>query len=153
VGRSLPLPHIASGSCGRSTASEKRIMPAEILYVEDNPAEIFLLREAVRRLNRDVRLVTAGDGEMALALLFEASLRPSVIVLDLDIPKVDGTKVFKAVKSHPELSAVPTVVFAPKAARIQIQLTGFAPDLFLTKPMDLDGYAAVAQQIISLCAP
>jgi chemotaxis family two-component system response regulator Rcp1 len=128
-------------------------MPAEILYVEDNPGEVFLLREAVRRLNRDVRLVTAGDGEVALALLLTDSLRPSVIVLDLDIPKIDGTEVFKVVKSHPELNSVPTVVFAEKAARGKIQLTGFAPDLFLTKPMDLDGYTAVAKQIISLCAP
>ncbi len=130
----------------------KDAMPAEILYVEDNPGEVFLLREAVRRLNRDVRLVTAGDGEVALALLLTESLRPSVIVLDLDIPKIDGAEVFKAVKSHPELSSVPTVVFAEKAARRQIQLTGFAPDLFLTKPMDLDGYTAVAKQIVSLCA-
>jgi two-component system, chemotaxis family, response regulator Rcp1 len=127
-------------------------MPAEILYIEDNPAEVFLLREAVRKLNQDVRLVTAGDGEVALALLFEASLRPSVIVLDLDIPKIHGTEVFKAVKSHPELKAVPTVVFAQMAARGQIQSTGFLPDLFLTKPMDLDGYTAVAEKIISLCA-
>jgi two-component system response regulator len=133
------------------TGSEA-IMPAEILYVEDNPGEAFLLREAVRKLNRDVRLITASDGEAALTLLFEASLRPAVIVLDLDIPKVSGTEVFKAVKSHPELRAVRTVVFAPKGARMQIQLTGFAPDLFLTKPMDLDGYTAVAEQIISLCA-
>jgi two-component system, chemotaxis family, response regulator Rcp1 len=127
-------------------------MPADILYVEDNPAEVFLLREAVRKLNQDVRLITAGDGEVALALLFETSLRPSVIVLDLDVPKIDGTQVFKAVKSHPELRAVPTVVFAEKAARGKIHLTGYAPDLFLTKPMDLDGYAAVAEKIISLCA-
>jgi CheY-like chemotaxis protein len=127
-------------------------MPAEILYVEDNPGEVFLLREAFRRLNQNVRLVTAGDGEVALALLLTQSLRPSVIVLDLDIPKIDGTEVFKAVKSHPELRAVPTVVFAEKAARRKIHSTGFAPDLFLTKPMDLDGYTAVAKQIISLCA-
>jgi len=125
-------------------------MPAEILYVEDNPGEVFLLREAVRKLNQDVRLVTASDGEAALALLLTESLRPSVIVLDLDIPKIDGTEVFKAVKSHPELRAVPTVVFAEKAARGKIHSTGFAPDLFLTKPMDLDGYMAVAEKIISL---
>jgi len=127
-------------------------MPAEILYVEDNPGEVFLLREAVRKLNENVRLVEACDGEVALALLLKESLRPAVIVLDLDIPKIHGADVFKAVKSHPELKSVPTVVFAEKAARRQIQLTGFAPDLFLTKPMDLDGYMDVAEKIISLCA-
>jgi CheY-like chemotaxis protein len=126
-------------------------MPAEILYVEDNPGEVLLLREAVRKLNENVRLVAAGDGEVALTLLLSASERPSVIVLDLDIPKIDGTEVLKAVKSHPELKAVPTVVFAGNAARRQIEMTGYSPDLFLTKPMDLDGYTAVAEKIIKLC--
>jgi chemotaxis family two-component system response regulator Rcp1 len=126
-------------------------MQAEILYVEDNPGEVFLLREAVRKLNENVRLVTAGDGEVALALLLSDRVPPSVIVLDLDIPKINGTEVLRAVKSHPELMAVPTVVFAETAARRQIELTGFAPDLFLTKPMDLDGYTVVAKKIIALC--
>jgi len=127
-------------------------MPAEILYVEDNPGEVVLLREAVRKLNENIRLVSAGDGEVALELLLSESMRPSVIVLDLNIPKVDGTEVLKAVKSHRELRVVPTVVFAEKAARRQIEMTGFTPDLFLTKPMDLDGYTIVAEKIIALCA-
>jgi len=127
-------------------------MPAEILYVEDNPGEVFLLREAVRRLDENVQLVSAGDGEVALTLLLSENVRPSVIVLDLDIPKVDGTEVLKAVKSHHELKVVPTVVFAEKAARRQIEMTGYTPDLFLSKPMDLDGYMIVAQKIIALCA-
>jgi chemotaxis family two-component system response regulator Rcp1 len=126
-------------------------MPAEILYVEDNPGEVFLLREAVRKLNENVRLVSAGDGEVALTLLLSENVRPCVIVLDLDIPKIDGTEVLKAVKSHDELRVVPTVVFAEKAARRQIEMTGYAPDLFLSKPMDLDGYLIVAQKIIALC--
>jgi CheY-like chemotaxis protein len=127
-------------------------MTTDIFYVEDNPGEVFLLREAVRKLNENVRLVSVGDGEVALAFLLSASVLPSVIVLDLNVPKVDGTEVFRTMKSHPGLSAVPTVVFAETSARKQIQMTGFAPDLFLTKPMDLDGYMAVAKKIIALCA-
>src|SRR5580658_5491227 len=101
-------------------------MPAEIFYVEDNPGEVVLLREAVRKLNENVRLISAGDGEAALALLLSENVRPSVIVLDLDIPKIDGTEVLKAVKSHHELKVVPTVVFAEKAARRQIEGAGYA---------------------------
>jgi CheY-like chemotaxis protein len=128
-------------------------MPAEILYVEDNPGEVFLLREAVRKLNENVRLVSAGDGEVALELLLSATVRPSVIVLDLDIPRIDGTEVLKAVKSHHELRIVPTVVFAEMAARKQIEKTGYTPDLFLSKPMDLDEYMVVAEKIIALVDP
>jgi CheY-like chemotaxis protein len=127
-------------------------MPAEIFYVEDNPGEVYLLREAVRKLNETVRLVSAGDGAVALAHLLASTTRPSVIVLDLNIPGIGGTEVLKAVKSHRELMAVPTVVFAEKAARRQIEMAGYAPDLFLTKPMDLDGYAVVAKKIIALCS-
>jgi CheY-like chemotaxis protein len=126
-------------------------MPAEIFYVEDNPGEVYLLREAVRKLNENVRLVTAGDGIAAVALLLSAGARPSVIVLDLDIPGINGTEVLKVVKSHPELMTVPTVVFAEKAARRQIEMTDYAPDLFLSKPMDLDGYTLVAKKIVALC--
>jgi chemotaxis family two-component system response regulator Rcp1 len=124
---------------------------AEILYVEDNPGDVFLLQQAVLKVNEHVRLVTAGDGEAALALLLSAGVRFSVIVLDLDIPKINGTEVLKVVKSHPELKAVPTVVFAETAARRQIQLAGHSPELFLSKPMDLDGYMVVAEKIVALC--
>jgi CheY-like chemotaxis protein len=127
-------------------------VPVEIFYVEDNPGEVYLLQEAVLRLNENARLITAGDGEVALALLLSAKVRPCVIVLDLDIPKIAGTEVLKAVKSHPELRTVPTVVFAERAARKVIQEMEYCPDLFLTKPMDMDGYMSVAEQIIALCA-
>jgi CheY-like chemotaxis protein len=126
-------------------------MPTEILYVEDNPGEIVLLQEAVRTLNESVQLVPASDGEAALNLLLSDSMRPCVIVLDLHMPGIDGIEVLKAVKSHPELKAVPTVVFAGRADRRQIEMTGYAPELFLSKPMDLDGYKGVAEKIIALC--
>jgi CheY-like chemotaxis protein len=126
-------------------------MLAEIFYVEDNPAEVFLLQDAVRKLNENFRVVPAKDGEIALALLRSASVLPCVIVLDVNVPKIDGTEVLMAVKSHPELRAIPTVVFADGAARKRIQLTKHNPDLFLSKPMDLEGYADVAEQIIALC--
>ncbi len=127
-------------------------MLREILYLEDNPGEAFLLREAVRKLNENIRLVTAGDGEEALAHLLSGREQPCVIVLDLDVPKIDGRQVLKAVKSHHQLKTVPTVVFAETVARKEIQLTEYAPDLFLSKPMDLDGYLVVAEKIIALCA-
>jgi CheY-like chemotaxis protein len=126
-------------------------MLAEIFYVEDNPAEVFLLQEAVRKLSENFRVVPAGDGETALAMLRSASVLPCVIVLDVHVPKIDGAEVLKAVKSHPGLRTVPTVVFAEGAARRKIQSTENAPDLFLSKPMDLEGYANVAERIIALC--
>jgi CheY-like chemotaxis protein len=127
-------------------------MPREIFYAEDNPGEVLLLQEAFRQLNENVQLATACDGELALALLLSASVRPYAIVLDLDLPRIDGTEVLRAVKSHPELKAVPTVVLAEKADFKRIQRLGHAPDLFLSKPMDFDGYMVVAEKIFALCS-
>ncbi|SRR6266566_4663435 len=126
-------------------------MLPDILYVEDNPAEVFLLAEAVRKVDPTLKLKSVSDGESALAFLSAATDQPCVIVLDLGLPKIDGAEVFKAVKSNPAFNAVPTIVFASPAARRKIETTGYAPDLFLTKPMDLDGYADIAAQIVALC--
>jgi len=126
-------------------------MQPEIFYVEDNAGEVFLLQDAVRKLSKNFRLVTAADGELALAILRAAKVPPCVIVLDLNLPKIDGTEVLKAVKSSPSLRDVPTVLFAETAVRKEIQMTAYCPDLFLRKPMDLDGYKDVAEQILALC--
>jgi CheY-like chemotaxis protein len=128
-------------------------MHTEILYVEDNPADVYLLREAVLKLNAGIRIVNVEDGEAALALLAGAEPPPCVIVLDLGLPKIDGTEVLRAVKSRPDLNAVPTVVFADTTARRYVQKKGHIPDLFLTKPLDLAGYATIAGQILALCQP
>ena len=126
-------------------------MQPEILYVEDNPADVFLLREAMSKLDRNLNMISVGDGEAAISFLNEAEVPPSVIVLDLGLPILDGTEVLRVVKSTPEFSAVPTVVFADNAARRRLENDGHAPDLFLVKPGDLEGYTTIATQILALC--
>ncbi len=74
-------------------------MTAEILYVEDNPGEVFLLREAVRRLNENVRLVTRRRWRSGPFPPFIRWCAALVIVLDLNLPRIDGTEVLRVVKS------------------------------------------------------
>lgn len=126
-------------------------MHLEILYVEDNPAEVYLLSEAIRKINPNLGLRVVGDGEAALAFLDASIDKPCVIVLDLGLPRIDGVEVFQAVKSNARFRHVPVVVFAPDHGRKRIKDVGEVPDLFLNKPMDLHGYGTIAQQIIDLC--
>lgn len=126
-------------------------MHLEIVYVEDNPAEVYILFEAIRRISSDLRLTVVSDGEAALAFLDTVQDRPCVIVLDLHLPKVGGLEVFQAVKVHPKFHRVPVVMFAEEPDRKEVRSTGYLPDLFLRKPMDLKGYSEIAQQIIDLC--
>ena len=123
----------------------------EILYVEDNPAEVYLLSEAVRRINPNLGLTVVGDGEAALAFLATTTGKPCVIVLDLGLPRIDGVEVFRVLKSSTEFRHVPVVVFAEDPGRKRIAETGETPDLFLKKPMDLTGYDEIARQIVDLC--
>lgn len=126
-------------------------MQLEILYVEDNPAEAYLLWEAVRKINPNLGLTVVGDGEAALRFLAVSAGKPCVIVLDLGLPRIDGVEVFQAVKSSSEFRHVPVVIFAEGPGRTRVAETGEIPDLFLKKPMDLAGYGEVARQIIDLC--
>jgi CheY-like chemotaxis protein len=125
----------------------------EILYVEDNPADVFLISNAIRKIDAELVLTSVGDGEAALEFLHKSSARPCVILLDLGLPRVDGADVFNAIKSTPAFADVPVVVFAEREGRRRIQSTGHTPELFLSKPMDLDGYIAIAEQIVQLCQP
>ncbi|HWE49764.1 MAG TPA: response regulator [Bryobacteraceae bacterium] len=124
----------------------------EILYVEDNPADVFLLSTAIKRINSALVMTSVGDGEKALEFLRNASGCPCAIVLDLGLPKVDGVEVLKALKSNPEFRDCPTIVFAEREGRARIEKSGYTPELILPKPMDLDGYVEVAKQIIELCS-
>jgi len=123
----------------------------EILYVEDNPADVFLLSTAIKKINSALVMTSVGDGEKALEFLRKANGCPCVIVLDLGLPRVDGVEVLKAVKANPEFRDCPTVVFAERDGKARIEKSGHTPDLILPKPMDLDGYGDIAKQIIGLC--
>ena len=126
-------------------------MALEIVYIEDNPAEVYVLFEAVRKLDSNLRLTVVPDGQAALNFLSEAQGAPCVVVMDLGLPQIDGVVVFKALKDNPAFEDVPVVVFAEYEGRRRVLSTGFKPDLFLTKPMDLKGYAPVAEKIVELC--
>ena len=123
----------------------------EILYVEDNPADVYLLSTAIKRINSALVMTSVGDGEKALEFLRKASGCPCVIVLDLGLPRIDGVEVLKAVKSNPDFRDCPTVVFAESDGKARIERSGHIPELILSKPMDLEGYVGVAKQIIDLC--
>lgn len=127
-------------------------MQSGILYVEDNPADVYLLREAILKLNDRYKIIAVEDGEAALEFLNAAPSLPCLIILDVGLPRLDGSEVLRIVKANPEYDAVPTVVFADGAARLRIQKNGPAPDLFLAKPADLEGYTSIATQILALCS-
>lgn len=98
---------------------------AEILLVEDNYGDVVLTREACERAASSIRLSVATDGEDALALLrgqregFE-NYRPDLILLDLNLPRMDGRELLAIIKAEPVLQRIPVIVLTSSNTEIDI---------------------------------
>src|SRR5271154_1084441 len=100
-------------------------MPLEILLVEDNEGDARLLRELLLETNKTVRLHVVSDGVEAMAFLrYQGKYidvpQPDLILLDLNMPKMDGREVLAKVKADPHLKRIPTIVLTTSQAEFDI---------------------------------
>ena len=124
-----------------------------ILMVEDDPAEANLVRIACADLLHNIDLVVLGDGEAAIRYIdgsfehFDAPI-PDLILLDLNLPGVDGFEVLRHLKSGSRMKSVPVIVFSttqdPRHIRAAYEQMA---SCFIGKPRDLDDYTRVCQSI------
>jgi CheY-like chemotaxis protein len=89
--------------------------PVEVLLVEDTPGDVRLAQEAFRDSSRPVRLHLATDGAEAMAFLsregaYVDAPRPDLILLDVNMPKMNGWQVLAAIKADPSLKVIPTII-------------------------------------------
>lgn len=123
--------------------------PAEILLVEDNPADIRLTQEVFEEIGMPHRVHIARDGEEALAMLRRqgpyAQLRePDLVLLDLNLPRKDGREVLAEVKSDPTLNHIPVVVLSTsRAERDVLACYHLHANCYLQKPVDFEAFAAL----------
>jgi CheY-like chemotaxis protein len=116
-------------------------MTLEILLVEDNPGDVRLAQEAFRKLDKDVHLHVAGDGVEAMAYLKRQgehadAPRPALILLDLNLPLLDGREVLDQIKQDVELKSIPTVILSSSEAATDIDASyQRLANCFLTKPV------------------
>jgi len=104
---------------------ESRGKPAELLLVEDNYGDVLLTRQAFLNARVNNNLTVAGDGEAAMAMLrreppFANQARPDVILLDLNLPRMDGREVLQAIKTDPNLQRIPVIILTSSKADIDI---------------------------------
>ena len=118
----------------------------EILLVEDNRGDVRLVQEAMKEAPLRKNLHVVSNGLEALAFLrrkapYQDAVRPDLILLDLNLPRMDGREVLREVKSDPALLRIPVVVLTSSEAPQDI---AHAYDLhancFLSKPADLDEF-------------
>lgn len=125
----------------------------EVLLVEDNPGDVRLTREALADSKEDIRFHVVSDGSEAIAFLhrqppYQDAVRPDLILLDLNLPKVSGLDVLKNIKTDPGLKVVPVVVLTSSQAENDIAASyRLQANAFVSKPVDLDQFMRVVQAI------
>ena len=114
----------------------------QILLVEDNPGDVRLTKEALRGARVTNELHVVGDGEEAIAFLnrqgvHEDAPRPDIVLLDLNLPRLDGSEVLAQIKSDPDLAKIPIIVLTSSSAEADIQRAyALHANCFISKPVD-----------------
>lgn len=129
------------------------VNPADILLVEDNPSDVHLTRLALRGSPLASRLHAVEDGEQALAFLRREGLyaeapRPDIIILDLNLPGMDGRHLLMELKSDPDLKTIPVVVLTHSTARADVAecYEGHA-NCYVVKPLDFDAFESAIREV------
>jgi two-component system, chemotaxis family, response regulator Rcp1 len=128
-------------------------VPIEVLLVEDSPGDVRLTQEAFRDANKSVHLNVASDGVEAMAFLRHQGVhihapRPDLILLDLNLPKMDGREVLAQIKKDESLKTIPTVVLTTSDADADIAKSyQLQANCYLTKPVQLDAFEALVKSI------
>ncbi|HSH60262.1 MAG TPA: response regulator [Acidimicrobiales bacterium] len=127
----------------------------EILLVEDSPADVRLTIEALRDAKVANHLNVVNNGEDAMAFLRQEGAyldapRPQLVVLDLNLPRMDGKEVLAEVKADPDLRRIPVAVLTTSSAEADVVRSyELGVNCYLTKPVGLDQFLSVVQSIES----
>lgn len=119
-----------------------------ILLVEDNEGDIILTQEALKEAKIRNKITVARDGEEALAMLQNSTTLPDLILLDINLPKIDGLEVLTTIKANDRFRMIPVIMLTTSAAERDI-MTSYAnhANCFITKPVDLARFMDVVRTI------
>lgn len=117
-----------------------------VLLVEDNPGDARLVHEALKDSPDPLSRIVASNGQEALDML--ETLRPDIILLDLNLPKVDGRDVFKPIKSSPGSRRIPVVILSTSEAELDINDAYDAhANSSIAKPLDFNQFTNIIHDI------
>jgi two-component system, chemotaxis family, response regulator Rcp1 len=129
-------------------------MPIQILLVEDSPGDVRLTQEAFRDSKLPIHLHVATDGVEAMlflqhdAAVYAHSPRPDLILLDLNLPRMDGREVLARVKCDEDLRSIPIVILTTSDAEADILKSyQLQANCYLSKPVQLEAFEDLVRSI------
>jgi chemotaxis family two-component system response regulator Rcp1 len=130
---------------------ETGLAPFRILLVEDNPNDIEITRRALAKGQVKNELTVARDGQEAIDLLFgqpDGGSLPGLILLDLNLPKIDGREVLSRIKSDPELRRIPVIVLTTSTREEDVVRSyDLGVNTFISKPVRFEDFIKVVAAI------
>jgi CheY-like chemotaxis protein len=127
--------------------------PLHVLLVEDSPGDVRLTLEAFREANKLIKLHVAVDGVEAMSFLKREGAqadapRPDLILLDLNLPRMDGREVLARIKADECLNTIPTVILTTSESEADIVKSyQLRANCYLTKPVQLDAFENLVRSI------
>src|SRR5471030_3068644 len=124
-----------------------------VLLVEDSPGDVRLTQEAFRDAGKSIDLRVAADGVEAMAFLKHEGVhadapRPDFILLDLNLPKMDGREVLAHIKEDEDLKTIPTVILTTSDAEADIMTSyQLQANCYLSKPVQLEEFESLVKSI------
>lgn len=128
-------------------------MAIEVLLIEDSPGDVRLTKEAFRDAEASIHLHVASDGVEAMAFLRNEGAyidmpRPDLILLDLNLPKMDGREVLAHIKGNETLKTIPTVILTTSDSEEDILKSyQLKANCYLTKPVQLEAFDNLMRSI------
>lgn len=128
-------------------------MPIEVLLVEDSPGDVRLTQEAFRDANDSIHLHVVSDGVEAMAFLrhegtYAHEPRPDIILLDLNLPRMDGREVLAHIKVDDSLKTIPTVILTTSDSEADIvKCYQLQANCYLSKPVQFEAFENLVKSI------
>jgi CheY-like chemotaxis protein len=129
------------------------LKPANVLLVEDNEDDVELTLEALNNSKLQVKIHVVSDGMTAMTFLrregeYAGAQRPDLILLDLNLPRMDGREVLKEIREDPKLTDIPVVILTTSEDEEDILKAYLLhANCYITKPIDFSQFTRIIKQI------
>jgi CheY-like chemotaxis protein len=120
--------------------------PIQVFLIEDNPADVLLIRVSLSQVTLPLKLLVAKDGEQALQMLSMPDFQPQLIILDLNMPRVDGQTVLQRCRR----TQTPIVIFSSTQNKTEVQKAlALGAREYVQKPLGFEPYADAVRGIVN----
>jgi CheY-like chemotaxis protein len=138
------------------SSTPTRLRTPFVVLVEDSPADIYIVRESLKKHLKEVTLQVLNDGEKAFALIEAAEAdddapSPALLILDLNLPKRSGQEILRRVRQSTKLGRIPVVIFTSSdSPSDRAETTKLGATAYFRKPADLEEFMCIGKVVQSV---